>query len=109
MDQNQNLLKLIKQAFFKFLTQYDPERDPLSRGSPCVWVNAQTKFGIDPKRNLREKLHKLWNELTNGKKPVVELPIQWLKRLCLAEYSFGISHNIGQSTNFPLNPIEAIV
>ena len=48
-----------------------------------VWVNAHTKFGSDPPRNLREKLHQLWNTHTDthtdGENPLVELPIRQLK------------------------------
>ena len=51
-----------------------------------VWVNAHAKFGSDPPRNQREKLHQLWNAHTytltdtfNRKNPLVELPIRQLK------------------------------
>ena len=30
-----------------------------------VWVNVHTKFGSDPPRNQREKLHQLWNGRTH--------------------------------------------
>ena len=47
---------------------------PIVADDPCVWVNSHTKFGSDPPRNQIEKLHQLWNELTE-KNSVVELPI----------------------------------
>ena len=53
---------------------------PLHGDDPCVWVNTHTKFGSDPPRNQREKLHQLWNTLTDGENPLLELPIRQLKK-----------------------------
>ena len=44
-----------------------PQRDQIEYSFKLikhgVWVNAHAKFGSDPPRNLREKLHQLWNTL----------------------------------------------
>ena len=68
-----------------------PKRGPIENSFKLikhhVWVNAHAKFGSDPPRNQREKLHQLWNgrthtltdTLTDGENPLVELPIRQLK------------------------------
>ena len=59
------------------------QNDPFIGQDPCAWVNAHTKFGSDPPRNQREKLHQLWNAHTDthtdGENPLPELPIRQLK------------------------------
>ena len=47
-----------------------PKRGPIENSFKLikhhVWVNAHAKFGSDPPRNLREKLHQLWNAHNDG-------------------------------------------
>ena len=46
-----------------------PKRGPIENSFKLikhhVWVNAHAKFGSDPPRNQREKLHQLWNARTH--------------------------------------------